>query len=287
MASDAHITLDNLESNVDQRLAALGLERMVATAIGTDGRVALRSVLSATGGAKKYSRLLGPAIEVDDYVLTLKNAGTYIVLGKMRVDETDILLYDLPIDINVVGGHDRALVIRDGVNDLFVYDSNSLIANFLSGTVLLGYNAADALKWEIDSESGIAEFAGLNMPAFDYQTQDAPTDSSNTSNTIWDTAFEQSIVLPTGTWTVWALAIGSYTNASQLAVRQRTQVDVTSGDYWQLTCDVIFPTTIASIHTATGKTGTITCYAEYQPANNGVTAGAKGGAILIWGMRTA
>ncbi len=294
--SDARLTLDQIEEGVEQRLSTIDILRMAVASVNGDGSVTLKDVFGSTAGAKAYQPLVGNPVEVDDYVIVLKHYNDYIVLGKL-FDPAEAsylplaggtLTGALTIQLN---GVKLSIRSADGTQRVQI-DAGSLLLQNLTDLIGASDNGTTQV-WNIDTATGNASLGvvtgkGFNSPVWAHETQDTSTDATNASTSTYDTNITGTITLPTGTWTILAITAQGCTNSATSAVRGRTEINASAGDYWQLLCDPGLPVTIVTAHVLAGVTGggTATIYGKYQPATTG-TAGGKGGSWFALAFRTA
>ena len=113
---------------------------------------------------------------------------------------------------------------------------------------------------------------------------DSAVDASNTDNTAYKVNVTQSVVLPTGTYTVYALAGGAFAHSdANGAVRIHLQVGDDAGTARIVACAQNTGRSELTIaNRATGQSGTISVSLEYRPNSSGKTAYAGGGWIQVW-----
>lgn len=113
---------------------------------------------------------------------------------------------------------------------------------------------------------------------------DSAVDASNTSNTAYAVNVTQSVVLPTGTYTVYAEAGGCFAHSDvNGSVRIHLQVGSDLGTARVVACAKNTGRSELTIaNHATGQSGTISVSLEYRPNASGKTAYAGGGWIQVW-----
>lgn len=272
--------------------ATLGRYAVVAAVSGD--LVAVREAGDASDGGQLIAKAALPVAVDDPGILLPVLGGGYVFLPIGAASPSGLPLTGgtltglLTVQMN---GTKFQLNSLDGTKRLAVDGGSLVLAN---GQDLIGATDDGSTQtWSIDTATGNGAFGTLtgkafNSPVFAIETQDNPTDSSNTSNSVYDTNVEASITLPTGTWTIYAFTVGAYTNASVASVRQRTRIGASSaGSSWQMLCDSGLPVTFVTNHELAGQTGTVTVYCQYQPVTNGQTVTAKGGSVFIMAVRTA
>lgn len=113
---------------------------------------------------------------------------------------------------------------------------------------------------------------------------DSAVTASNTSNTAYEVNVTQSVVLPTGTYTVYAEAGGCFAHSDvNGSVRIHLQVGSDAGTARIVACAQNTGRSELTIaNRATGQSGTISVSLEYRPNSSGKTAYAGGGWIHVW-----
>ena len=113
---------------------------------------------------------------------------------------------------------------------------------------------------------------------------DSAVDASNTDNTTYKVNVTQSVVLPTGTYTVYAEAGGCFAHSDvNGSVRIHLQVGSDLGTARIVACaQNTGRTELTLANRATGQSGTISVSLEYRPNGSGKTAYAGGGWIQVW-----
>lgn len=116
---------------------------------------------------------------------------------------------------------------------------------------------------------------------------DSAVDASNTDNTTYKVNVTQSVVLPTGTYTVYAQAGGCFAHSdANGSVRIHLQVGSDAGTARIVACAQNTGRSELTIaNRATGQSGTISVSFEYRPNSSGKTAYAGGGWIQVWYVR--
>lgn len=114
------------------------------------------------------------------------------------------------------------------------------------------------------------------------------TTTSTTSTTNYSTNVSVAVVLPTGTWTIYAWGNGLYSHSVESSiVAHRVRIGSDAGTYLTASVNVNNTRTgLAASHTLTGQSGTVTVYLEYRVGTSG-TAYAGGGSLFVIALRTA
>jgi len=104
----------------------------------------------------------------------------------------------------------------------------------------------------------------------------------------YSTNMSLNAVLPTGTWTIFAMGNGLYSHSAEGGiVRHRVRIGSDGGTSVSAAINIDSTRTgMAATHSLTGQTGTVTVYLEYRPNSTG-TAYAGGGGLFIIATRTA
>lgn len=133
-----------------------------------------------------------------------------------------------------------------------------------------------------------AGLKSLNTPYLDTAIANSATTGSTTDTNNYSVNVTMSLVLPTGTWTVFAWGTGVYAHSvANGIVRVHMQVGSDAGTAMTSACAIDPGRTAIAVHNAaSAQTGTITVAMEYRPNATG-TAYAGGGSLTALAVRTA
>lgn len=212
-------------------------------------------------------------------VVVMPFGGSHIILGKIDdgTNSREHLNFPLTIDDDFAVANDSAFTVFqvDHLNDVVLVSDYDLDVQFGGNSV-----------FKVDASTGATTAVSLNTPLFQTHSQSASDNPSTTSTVNYSLAADIDITLGTGTWTVYAVGSVALTHSAGSTVNMLISIDGNNGTARSLSANATVHQHIASEHSVTGKTGTVTVGVWFKSSAAGTTA-ARNPWLMIAARRTS